>query len=175
MTTDTTTPRIYVASLADYNAGTLHGRWIDADQLAETIEAEVQEMLAESKEPIAEEWAIHDYEGFGAIHIDEFDSFEKVADAGIAIAEHGGAYAAYAANVGLDYADLSGFEEAFCGEWDSEEDYAAELVDDLGYLREMPDHLHGYFDYEKWTRDLFMTDFYSVKTPDYKVWVFRHT
>jgi hypothetical protein len=25
-----TTPRIYVASLADYNAGRLHGSWLDA-------------------------------------------------------------------------------------------------------------------------------------------------
>ena len=51
------TPRIYVASLADYNAGRLHGRWIDADQPIEVIREEIAEMLTESKEPIAEEWA----------------------------------------------------------------------------------------------------------------------
>lgn len=33
-------PRIYVASLSDYNAGTLHGKWIDADQSAEDIQAD---------------------------------------------------------------------------------------------------------------------------------------
>lgn len=52
------TPRVYVASLADCNAGRLHGRWIDADQSADAIREQIAEMLAESKEPIAEEWAI---------------------------------------------------------------------------------------------------------------------
>jgi len=47
------TPRIYVASLADYNAGRLHGCWIDADQSADAIRDEIAQMLAESKEPIA--------------------------------------------------------------------------------------------------------------------------
>ena len=61
----TDTPRIYVASLADYNSGRLRGRWIDADQPAEAIREQIVEMLAESNEPIAEEWAIHDYENFG--------------------------------------------------------------------------------------------------------------
>jgi len=61
MTTETAQEyRIYVASLSDYNAGRLHGAWIDATQDADEIEAEVQEMLAASPEPIAEEWAIHD-------------------------------------------------------------------------------------------------------------------
>ena len=31
------TPRIYVACLAAYNGGTLHGEWIDADQSADDI------------------------------------------------------------------------------------------------------------------------------------------
>jgi len=53
------TPRIYVASLADYNAGRLHGRWIDADRPAEAIREQIAQMLAESKAPVAEEWAIH--------------------------------------------------------------------------------------------------------------------
>ena len=40
------TPRIYVACLAAYNAGRLHGEWIDADQDADVIHEEIQEMLA---------------------------------------------------------------------------------------------------------------------------------
>ena len=63
----TTTPRIYVASLADYNAGRLHGRWIRADQQAEALHQEIAAMLAESQEPVAEDWAIHDYENFGTL------------------------------------------------------------------------------------------------------------
>lgn len=56
----TDTPRVYIACLAAYNSGKLHGRWIDADQDADDIRREVAEMLKASPEPNAEEWAIHD-------------------------------------------------------------------------------------------------------------------
>ncbi|MEP0248115.1 antirestriction protein ArdA, partial [Roseibium sp.] len=51
-------PRIYVACLAAYNGGRLHGQWIDATEPDEVRE-EVRTMLATSPEPDAEEWAIH--------------------------------------------------------------------------------------------------------------------
>ena len=38
-------PRIYVACLAAYNNGYLHGAWIDADQDTDEIRAEVAAML----------------------------------------------------------------------------------------------------------------------------------
>ena len=65
--------RIYVASLSDYNAGRLHGAWIDAAQEPEQIEAEIAWMLKQSPEPIAEEWAIHDHEGFGGVRLSEYE------------------------------------------------------------------------------------------------------
>ena len=80
MTTATTEHRVYVASLADYNAGRLHGRWIDATLGAEHIQAETAAMLQESREPFAEEWAIHDYEGFDGWKLYEWESFDTVAE-----------------------------------------------------------------------------------------------
>ena len=71
-------PRIYVACLAAYNAGILHGAWIDADQPADDMYAAVREILAASPMPGAEEWAIHDYEGFGPLSLSEWESFERV-------------------------------------------------------------------------------------------------
>lgn len=56
--------KIYVACLAAYNNGKLHGRWIDATQGEDHIWDETRAMHAESPEPDAEEWSIHDYEGF---------------------------------------------------------------------------------------------------------------
>lgn len=53
-------PRIYVASLSDYNAGRLHGSWLDANQPVDQLNDGVQAMLASSTEPLAEEYAIHD-------------------------------------------------------------------------------------------------------------------
>lgn len=155
-------PRIYVASLSDYNAGRLHGRWIDAAQSAEDIQAEVDEMLAASPEPIAEEWAIHDYDDFHGIELGEYESFEKVAELAQLLDEHGAAYAAYVDMEGAEYATAEGFEEDYCGQWDSEQAYAEEFADDIGLLTEVPDSLSSYFDWEKWTRDLFRGDYYSV-------------
>ena len=57
-----TRPRIYVACLAAYNAGQLHGEWINADRKAHEIYADIKSMLERSPEPSAEEWAVHDYE-----------------------------------------------------------------------------------------------------------------
>lgn len=42
---ETFNPKIYVACLAAYNNGILHGRWIDADQDADEIRAGIAEML----------------------------------------------------------------------------------------------------------------------------------
>jgi antirestriction protein len=45
-------PSIYVASLADYNAGNLHGEWIDLDGKTEDeVQAEIDAILRSSKHP----------------------------------------------------------------------------------------------------------------------------
>lgn len=44
-------PRIYVACLASYNNGCLHGAWIDADQDADAIRTEIRAMLKASPYP----------------------------------------------------------------------------------------------------------------------------
>jgi len=173
MCTATDTPRIYVACLAAYNAGRLHGEWIDADQDAEAIHEEIQAMLAKSPEPMAEEWAIHDHEGFGGLRLSEFEDIERVAEFGQLIAEHGPAFAAYADHVGHDYATGGGFEEAYCGQWESEVAYAEELFDEL-YAHEIPENLRCYVDYEAFSRDLFINDCYSVDCPEGGIYVFRN-
>jgi antirestriction protein len=53
-------PRIYVACLAAYNNGYLHGAWIDADQDTDQIRDEIAAMLARSPVEDVEEYAIHD-------------------------------------------------------------------------------------------------------------------
>jgi antirestriction protein len=45
------TNRIYVACLASYNNGVLHGKWIDATSCADDMQAEINEMLRASKFP----------------------------------------------------------------------------------------------------------------------------
>ncbi len=168
--TTTDTPRIYVVCLASYNTGTLHGEWIDAID-ADVIREEIQEMLDASPEPIAEDWAIHDYDGFGSLSLLEHEDVDKVAELGALIEEHGEAFAAYANRVGVDYATEGGFQDAYCGEWNSEKAYAENSFDEL-YLHEIPDHLQPYIDYEAFTRDLFM-DCYSSVDCEGGVFVFQ--
>ncbi len=165
MTTATAVePRIYVASLSDYNAGRLHGVWIDLDGLDQAdIEEQVATMLRASREPLAEEWAIHDYE-LGGIKIAESEDFGTVATLAAAIAEHGPALAAYWEYIGtIDADDLaSSFEEAFQGHYDSETAFAEQLIEDSGTLASVPDYVARYFDYEAYAHDLFMGDCWSA-------------
>ncbi|UFQ16444.1 MULTISPECIES: antirestriction protein ArdA [Streptomyces] len=81
------TPAIYVASLADYTAGRLHGAWIDADQDADDIRAEIADMLAASPTGDAEDYAIHDSENFG-MDLPEYISIDDVAKLAELVTQH---------------------------------------------------------------------------------------
>jgi antirestriction protein len=153
------TPRIYVASLADYNAGRLHGCWIDANQSAEAIRDEIAQMLAESKEPIAEDWAIHDYEYFGDLWLSECEGIDQVAEAAFQIAEHGPVFASLLSYVGgtscMDEA-LRYMEEGYCGEYDSLTDYVEQFIEDCysDSLKDLPEFIRYHIDYEGIARDM---------------------
>ena len=60
-----------------------------------------------------------------------------------------------------DFYDLvDKIEESFAGDYshahNPKEDYAMEIMEET---MEIPDHLQGYIDYEKFARDLFMGDY----------------
>jgi antirestriction protein len=136
-----TNPRIYVASLADYNQGELRGAWLDADQDPDELRAEIAAMLARSPEPVAEDWAIHDYEGFGNFQISEYESLAVVSAVALGIAECGPAFAAYAAAFGTDEQTLRAFDDIYLGRWPSLDAYAHHMADEFGWeaaLRQLP-------------------------------------
>ncbi|MAH49966.1 antirestriction protein [Candidatus Pacearchaeota archaeon] len=147
--------RIYVASLADYNAGRLHGAWIDATLDADDIHTEVSKMLAASKEPIAEEWAIHDYEGFYGLRLGEWESFDKVSVWAAGIEKHGEAYAIWANDT--DDTDVQAFEDAYRGEHATMADFAEEYYQDLGEVDDS--YLMGFIDWERVGRDMEMSGY----------------
>lgn len=81
------TMNVYVASLSDYNAGHLTGAWIDCiDKSVDDVYAEIQAVLATSVEPVAEEWAIHDYEC--PIRLNEYVSIEDIVRIAQLLNEH---------------------------------------------------------------------------------------
>lgn len=149
-------PRIYVACLAAYNAGKLHGKWIDATLGQEHIEDQIKSILATSPEENAEEYAIHDYEGFATYKINEYQSIETVAELAEAIEEHGELIVDLMGHLGLDSVSeaIEYYNDNYAGEHSSLEDFAAEFLEDTGELNQIPVHLRSYFDFESFSRDL---------------------
>ena len=74
------TPRIYIACLAAYNSGKLHGAWIDATQGIEDIQRHINSILRTSPIPDAEEYAIHDFENFGSYRVSEYEGIKEVSE-----------------------------------------------------------------------------------------------
>lgn len=149
------TIRIYVASLSDYNAGRLHGRWIDATLGAEAIRAEIEAMLQKSPECDAEEYAIHDFEGFGTYPVSEYESIDKVAAMAEAIENHGHLIVELMAHLGLDDPEeaIKYHEENYQGCFGSLEEWSENFLADSGMLDEIPENLRPYFDFEKYAND----------------------
>jgi antirestriction protein len=120
----------------------------------------------------AEEYAIHDHEGFGDL-IGEHTPLDKVAAIVDALesADEPAALIAYAEHGG--YGDITDaadtFADAYCGEWDSELAFAENFMDGC---YEIPDYLVGYIDYDAFRRDLFCGDYWSENTAS-GVYVFR--
>jgi len=172
-------PRIYVASLADYNAGRLHGAWIDATQGAEQIAAEIASMLGRSREPIAEELAIHDYEGFGGLRLSEFESIDRISKLAEGIAGEGMVFATWISACSPSEETTDRFEEAFLGHFPSREAFAEHIVDDYGYQdlidRAIPEYLAPYvrFDADACARDIELNgDVTIADAPDGSIYIF---
>lgn len=148
---DNSTIRIYVACLAAYNDGHLHGRWIDATLGASHIWDETRAMLAASPIEMAEEWAIHDYEGFEGAPVSEWASFETVAEMAEFIEEHEALGGKLIEHYGGDLGDAQKALEHYYGEYENLEDYARQHTLDCG--PEIPESLAFYIDYKSMASD----------------------
>ena len=82
------TQRIYIACLAAYNSGILHGEWIEIEDDIDETWNRIRSVLASSPIEDAEEWAIHDFEGFGGIRLSEWESIERVHELSEFMQEH---------------------------------------------------------------------------------------
>ncbi|MFK4753765.1 antirestriction protein ArdA [Oceanobacter antarcticus] len=161
---------IYVADLAAYNAGTLHGVWIDATQELDDIHEAIQTMLAASPEPFSEEWAIHDYDGFGGLGLGEYEGIERVHAIAVFLEEHGELGKAVLSHwcSDIDQAQQA-LSDDYHGCFTSLADFAQELTEESTSI---PENLAYYIDYEKMGRDLEMNDVYTVTTAYDEVHVF---
>ena len=163
--------RIYVADLAAYNNGKLHGVWIDAALDMDDIWEQVNKMLKDSPEGFAEEYAIHDYEGFGGYTVSEYEGLESAHNVAVFIEEHGNIAGELLNNFGGDLEDAKkAIEENYSGCYKSLADYAEELTEQTA---EVPENLAFYIDYERMGRDMELNgDVYTIETSFDEVHVF---
>jgi antirestriction protein len=173
-------PQIWVCSLADYNAGILHGAWLDASLEPSELAGAAGFIVRNSHEPDAEEYGVFDYDGLGyglAGLLGEWPNLAMLSKIAQGVTEHGEAFAAWAAYVGPEQPDqLDRFEDHYLGEWDSMLAYAENLLEECEadrIVQDAPDWLRPYLslDVEGYARDLGF-ELHVVDRPDGGVWVF---
>nr|WP_234410140.1 antirestriction protein ArdA [Pseudomonas putida] len=154
--------RIYVANLAAYNAGHLHSVWINATLELDDIQAQVSAMLAASPVEGSEEYAIHDFEGFGCYRLGEYEGLERAHEVARFIEE----YPEFGGALLTHFNDLEqtrkAAEEDYCGCYSSLADYAQELTEETTRI---PQHLAMYIDYRAMARDMeYSGDVFTLET-----------
>lgn len=156
-------PNAYFACLAAYNSGFLHGVRVDMTQDIDVIREEIADMLKRSPVTIeygeiAEEWGIHDHEGFESIDVDRCN-LEQLNEIAIALSESD--YPNILADIYNDFYAGDTIESA--KEYIEEND--AGTYKDLGDFAEsiylecydpIPKHLQWYIDWDRMGEDMEM-------------------
>jgi antirestriction protein len=183
--------RVWIGCLACYNEGTLLGQWYEADEAGEVTTRELHAAAGVPTTddgyligrdawfgPHEELWCLDVDEAPEGLHREMSPS--EAQEIGDLLNElerqriDADAFAAYCSHVGADFKEdtISDFEEAYNGEWDSREDFAQELADDLGLVPDEQPWPLSYIDWERAARDLFM-DYFDAPAPGGRIYVFR--
>lgn len=165
--TTTSTPKIYVGTYAKYNNGNLFGKWLDlADySSAEEFYNASKELHSDEDDP---ELMFQDWENDPGNFISEssinIGVWEYLNNINGMSEDEIIAYGEYISEMGNDPSDIEDFKESWNGKWDSEISFAENLVDDCYDLEKTMGNLSSYFDYEKFARDLFISDYWYSET-----------
>lgn len=174
--TTTHEPKVWIGCLECYNNGRLVGRWYPANEAGDVTTSKLhgRGIRPETHEEL---WCM-DVENFPeAREMDPAeaqrwgDLYQVVGDTqwpAFCAWVRSGAYV----EDGDGMPDQATFEERFCGDWDSFDEYAEQLADDTGLLRDVPEQLQTYFDWSSWTRDL-KYDYSVSDAPGGGVFIFR--
>ena len=160
-TNNSESPALYCGTYGKYNSGNLRGMWVDLSTFDyyEDFENFCLAIHADEADP---ELMYQDYENMPRSLYHESmgeEGFNKIAE----YCELCDDYSVEAIDDFLEWSssdDLGRMHDAYVGVYDSEEDFAEEIVSDCYDLDNMMGSLACYFDYEKFARDLFMCDYY---------------
>lgn len=154
------TPAVFVGTYHKYNNGSLKGAWLDLEQFSDYDEfIEVCKVLHNDEDD--PEFMFQDFQGFPRAWYDEsslredFDNiieYAQLDDDDKQIVEE---FAEWSGEYNIERA-----KDAFIGVYDSEEDFAEQMVNECYDLEGIMGNLSYYFDYSKYARDLFMSDYY---------------
>ena len=152
-------PALYCGTYGKYNSGSLFGMWVNVSTFDsyEDFKTFCLAIHADEGDPelMYQDFAnIPDslyHESMGA---EEFENILKYCD----LCDE---YGREAVDDYMElYDEIDNFEEAYCGEYDSKEDFAREMVKDCYDIEKMMGSLADYFDYEALARDLFISDYH---------------
>jgi len=158
--------RIYVGTYEKYNNGSLFGKWLDLSDYADKEEFMIACKDLHSNEPDPE-FMFQDWENVPDSLICESWLSEHFFPLRSALEELSDteqeAFMVWCNNSSHDLdtencSDLiESFRDEYYGEFDSEEDFACQLIEDCYNL---PEFALTYFDYGKFARDLFIGDYW---------------
>lgn len=169
------TPKIYVASLASYNAGTHHGFWIDCTLGIDHVHEMIKMILATCPEK-GEEYAIHDTENFGDLHIKEYQDLEDVVALAEAIEKHGNPFIEFFKwnDPAPDEAE-SKFEDLYVGTYTSDKDFAEEWTEECYSieLSKLPTFVRSCIDWKQVAEEL-SYDYEFVRMSYNETYIYRN-
>jgi antirestriction protein len=143
--------KVYVGTYRKYNEGSLKGDWLDLNDYSskdEFIEA-CRELHEDEDDP---ELMFQDWEDIPANFIGESTIDEKVWDWLQLSNRDKETVSIYLDEIDRD-APVQDALECYEGEFDSEEDWAADFWDHTGMLNELPEFARNYINYEQIARD----------------------
>ena len=158
---DSDEPALYCGTYGKYNSGNLSGMWVDLSEFGsyEYFIDFCKAIHADEEDP---ELMYQDFANIpDSLYHESMGEkgFEKIME----YCELCDEYGVSAVDDFLEWDssdDLDMMPDAYVGVYDSEEDFAEEIVSDCYDLDNMMGSLACYFDYEKFARDLFMCDYY---------------
>ena len=158
---DSESPALYCGTYGKYNSGSLRGMWVDLSTF-DSYEDFINFCKAIHADESDPELMYQDFENMPYSLYHESmgkEGFENIKK----YCELCDEYGVLAVDDFLKFfkpEELDRMHDAYVGVYDSEEDFAEEIVSDCYDLEKMIGNLADYFDYDALARDLFMCDYY---------------
>ena len=154
-------PALYCGTYGKYNSGSLRGMWVSVSTFDsyEDFKTFCKAIHADENDP---ELMYQDFANIPeslyheSMGEEEFNNLLKYCE----LCDD---YCVSAVDDFLEWfspEDLGRMDDAYMGVYDSEEDFAREIVSDCYDIEKMMGDLADYFDYEAFARDLFISDYH---------------